>query len=212
MSARPVSVHSVSSILLLASVALAGIGAPAGAQGYLGAAAGAYLPGDKDQDRTEVYGLRGGYRFRPSLGLEASLSKVDLASTIPPEDQPPIPLFHFDLQLDLYNLDLSLQWLPRDGHLVIFGGPGVAQLRAKSEVTFLGMTFSDSTNSNIFTAHAGAAYTWQVHDRFFIRPEARVRRYFDKDINQTGFQEGLAVSYKQTDYEANVIFGWRFGS
>lgn len=207
MHAKPASVCG---ILLLAGVAFGSVSAPVRAQGYFGVVAGIYLPEDDDQDNTEVYGLRGGYRFRPNFGFEGSLSKVDLADTIPSE-VPPIPELDFDLQLDLYNLDLSLQWFPRGGNFLVFGGPGIARLDAKVEVTFFGMRFSDSSNSDIFTAHAGVAYDWQINDRFFLRPEARVRRYFDDDINEADIEEGFAVSYKETDYEASVIFGWRFG-
>jgi Outer membrane protein beta-barrel domain len=205
------SISSICGILLTAGFLVSGVSAPARAQGYVGVAAGVYFPEDDDQDNTEVYGLRGGYRFRPNLGFEGSLSKVDLGDTIQFEDETG-PGFDFDLQLDLYNLDLSLQWFPRGGNFVVFGGPGISQLRAKVEATFFGMTISESSNSDIFTAHAGLAYDWRINDRFFIRPEARVRRYFDDDIDEADLEEGFGISYKETDYEASLIFGWRFGS
>jgi hypothetical protein len=180
MGTKPILVRSM---VLVMGMALGGVSAPAWGQGYLGVAAGVYDPDDESQERTEVYGLRGGYRFRPQLGVEASLSVVDLGDTIP-EDDPPIPDFDIDLEVELYTLDVSMQWFPRGGNLVVFGGPGAARIRARSEVSFFGGTFSDSTTSNIFTAHAGLAYSWQISDRFFLRPEARVRRYFDDDTRE----------------------------
>ena len=69
---------------------------------------------------------------------------------------------------------------------------------------------SESDSSNIFTAHLGLAYQWQIGDRFFVRPEARVRRYFDDEASLSE-DDSLAVSYKATDYEASLILGWRFG-
>jgi Outer membrane protein beta-barrel domain len=194
--------------LLVTGVMLGGAAAPVRAQGSFGISAGQYQPDDHVLDRTEVYGLRGGYRFRPDFGFEASLSRVDLVDGLPGAQS--FPGFQADLQADLYNLDLSLQWLPRGG-LVIFGGPGVARLDTKLRATFQGQKISESDTSNILTAHIGVAYEWQLSDRFFFRPEARVRRYFD-DEEEASAGDNLTVSYEATDYEASVIFGWRFGS
>lgn len=193
-------------LLLVTGLMLGGAMAPVRAQGFLGVSAGLYQPDESDLDRTEVYGLHGGYRFRPNLGFEASLSRVKLLD----DQQESFPGFSADVQADLTNLDLSLQWLPRGG-LVVFGGPGVARLDTKVRVSFLGRTDSESDTSNILTAHIGVAYEWRLSDRFFLRPEARVRRYFD-DEAQASANDTLAVSYKATDYEASVLFGWRFGS
>src|SRR5262245_57920066 len=140
MRARSDSVRFFCQVLLLA-IGLVNSATPARAQGYFGVAAGVYLPEDDDQDNTEVYGLRGGYRFRPDFAFEGSLSKVDLADTLSLDEGPALPGFDFDLQLDLYNLDLSLQWFPRGGNFVVFGGPGVSQLRTKVEASFFGETF-----------------------------------------------------------------------
>src|SRR5262245_56244321 len=182
-------------ILLIASVLA--VPAPVRAQGYVGISGGLYEPEDDELDSTEVFGLRGGYRFHPNFGLEGSLSRVDLLD----EHKRLIIDFSSDLQVDLYNLDLSLQWFPRGGRFVVFGGPGVARLDSEIEVIFFGQTFSDSDTSEIFTAHAGLAYDWQFGDRFFLRPEARVRRYFDEKEDETVYRQGLSVSYYATDYE-----------
>jgi hypothetical protein len=199
-------------IPLLAGLVFAGAPAPARAQGYFGVAAGLYQPEDNDADRTEVFGIRGGYRFHSNFGFEGSLSRVDLADAFS-VDVPPLPGVDFDFQADLYNLDLSLQWFPRwfpgRSNFVLFAGPGIARLDTEVSVRFFGQTASESDQSNIFTAHAGLAYEWEINDRFFVRPEARVRRYFDDAAGEATPEDSLVVSYKATDYEAGVTFGWR---
>lgn len=196
--------------LLIAGLVLGGGLAPAGAQFSAGLSGGFYLPEEDELDETEVFGIRAGYRFRPDFGIEAALSRVDLGDAIP-DDGPPLPGFDLDLQVDLYNLDLSVQWFPREGNFLIFGGPGIARIESEIDVVFFGTPFSASDSSDIITAHAGLAYQWQITDRFFIRPEARVRHYFD-DEDELSESEDFDVSYEATDYEASVVFGWRLGS
>ncbi|HKH45245.1 MAG TPA: porin family protein [Thermoanaerobaculia bacterium] len=198
--------------LLGTGLVLTGASTPVWAQGYLGISAGLYQPEGDEADRTEVFGIRGGYRFHPSFGVEGSLSRVDLADAFPLTDLPAIPELDVDLQADLYNLDVSLQWLPGRGNLLVFAGPGIARLDAEIDVTFFGQRISESESSDIFTAHAGLAYEWEVSDRAFVRTDARVRRYFDDDLEDQDTVDTFAVSYKATDYEASVIFGWRLGS
>ena len=198
---------SLVGFLLVAGLVLGGASAPALAQGHFGITAGLYEPDEEGADRTEFYGIRGGYRFNPMFGFEGSLTRLDLADTLDIEDDP--FLSDFDFEFDITNLDLSLQWFPGGGNFVVFAGPGVARLDAEVSVTFFGERFSESESSNILTAHAGVGYAWQIGDRFFIRPEARVRRYFDDDIDESG-EEALDVAYESTDYEAGVTFGWRF--
>src|SRR5689334_13803738 len=96
--------------LLIAGLFLGSATAPAAAQGSIGISGGIYQPeedDDVDLDTTEVFGLRGGYRFRPNLGFEGYLSRVDLADTLP-DDEEPIPSFDFEFEVDVTNLDLSL--------------------------------------------------------------------------------------------------------
>lgn len=210
MRTKPVSVCA---ILLFAGAVLGG--APVGAQGYVGVSAGLYQPEDAEQDVTQDFDVRVGYRIRPALGFEWSLSRVSLADTVPFQDDPTIPGIDFDeisLQLDLYNLDLSLQWFPGKGNFVVFGGPGISLLDSELTVTFLGGTGTDPDNTTLVTAHAGLAYVWRIKDRFFIRPEARVRHYFGTEVNEPDRVEAFYYSYKATDYEAGLTFGWRFGT
>jgi hypothetical protein len=201
--------------LLLAICGLVGVPASGWAQGYFGLSAGLYEPQGKEQGHAGVFDLRGGYRVRPQVGFEWSLSRLHLADTVPFQGSPTIPGIDFDslkLKLDLYTLDLSLQWFPADGNFVVFGGPGVAQLGADLVVTFFGKTFTVSDRTNILTAHAGVAYMWKINEHFFLRPEARVRRYFGSAVTEPDRVEGFYYSYKATDYQAGVTVGWRFGS
>jgi len=184
------------------------------AQGSFGISGGIYQPeeeDDADLDTTEVFGIRGGYRFRPHLGFEASLSRVDLADTLPDEEL--IPSFGIELDADITNLDLSLQWFPGGGNFVVFGGPGFSRIDGEVRIIFLGETFTDSDTEDLLTAHVGLGYQWQITDQFFIRPEARVRHYFgdESDLGEDD-EEILDIAYEATDYEASLVFGWRFGS
>jgi len=202
-------------VFMLASFGLFAGPAPARSQGYFGLSAGLYEPQDREQDLTGVFDLRGGYRVRPQAGFEWSLSRLHLTDTVPFQGSPTIPGIDFDslkLKLDLYTLDLSLQWFPTGGNFVVFGGPGAAQLDADLVVTFFGETFTVSDRANIFTIHAGTAYVWNIGDHFFVRPEARVRRYFGYAVTEPDRIEGFYYSYRATDYQAGVTVGWRFGS
>ncbi len=198
---------SLIGILLIMGLMLGG--ASAQAQWHFGVTGGIYEPDEADTGRTEFYGIRGGYRFsyNPRLGLEGSLTWLDLADTVDLEDDPFFSEFGFEL--DVTNFDLSLQWFPRGGRFAVFGGPGLARFDAEVSATIFGERVSESGSSTSLTTHVGAEYVWEIGDRFFIRPEARVRRYFYDDFNDSG-DEGLDVSYKSTDYEAGVTFGWRF--
>lgn len=196
--------------LLIAGLVFGGASAPVLAQGHFGLSGGIYVPEDDELDNTEFFGIRGGYRLHPNFGFEGSLSRVDLAEI---SDDVPIPDFDIDLDVDLYALDLSLQWFPGGGQLVIFGGPGVARLDAELRASLFGGLFTDSDTTEVLTAHAGLGYEWRVGDRFFIRPEARVRRYFDDEPSLSDDEAvDLEIAYEATDYEAAVTFGWRIGA
>jgi len=205
----------VYTILLTAGVVSGSVSAPARAQGYFGVSAGFYQPEDAAQDRTQNFDIRCGYRIRPPLGFEWSLNRVSLANVVPFQGNPTVPGIDFDkvnLDVDLYNLDLSVQWFPRQGNFVVFGGPGISLVDAKLNVTFLGGSGTDPDNTTVFTAHAGLAYVWRLNDRLFLRPEARVRHYFGQEVNEPNRIEAFYYSYKATDYEAGLTFGWRFGT
>jgi hypothetical protein len=202
-------------VLLLVSFGLCGVAAPAAAQGYFGLSAGLYEPNGQGQEQTQVYDVRGGYRVSRQLGFEWSLGRLHLSDIVPFEDDPTIPGIDFDtlnLKLDLYTLDLSLQWFPTGDRFIVFAGPGAAQLDADLVVTFFGETFITPDRTNIFTAHAGVAYVWTLNDHFFIRPEARVRQYFGDDVTEPDRIQGFYYSYKATNYQAGLSVGWKYGS
>lgn len=189
--------------------------APAQGQGHFGISANFYDPQGGEQDPTFTFDLRSGYRIRPAFGFEWSLSHVGLDDTVPFRDDPSIPGTDFDsisLRVDLYALDLSLQWFPRESPFVLFAGPGVALVDSKLDVTFLGGSGTDPDNTILLTLNAGAAYTWPIGKRTFLRPEVRVRHYFGSSVDARDRVEGFYYSYEATDYQAGVTFGWRFGS
>jgi hypothetical protein len=201
----------VRGILLGAGVAFGCLCAPASAQFHFGVSAGMYQPEDQGKSGTEVFDVRGGYRVRPQAGFEWSFSRVELEETVDPAILP----FDFDLfnlTADLSTLDLSVQWYPRHGNLVVFGGPGIAMIDSRINVVFIGVPFTDSDITNIFTAHAGVGYAWQLGNGFFVLPEVRVRRYFGAEVKSPSAVEGFRFSYQATDFEAGLTFGWRFGS
>ncbi len=193
----------------LVALALIAGAPPALAQGSLGVFGGIYEPDDSDADRTEVFGIRGGYRFNPNFGFEASVGRVDLADAFPIDidEDPEFPI-DIDFEADLTTLDLSFQWYPTGSGLVVFGGPGWARIDADLEFTFLDVSASISDTEDLLTAHLGVGYQWDAGERFYIRPEVRARRYFGDEEEADDFE----VSYEATDYEASVTFGFRFGS
>jgi len=204
----------VRGILLTASVVLGSSSAPAWGQGYFGLSASLYQPEGRDQDLTQAFDLRTGYRIRPAFGFEWNLNRIALDDTVPFQDDPSIPGIDFEkvkLRVDLYNLDLSLQWFPKGGNFVIFGGPGVALVDAKLDVTFLGGQGTDPDNTITLTANAGAAWVRPIGKRFFLRPEVRLRHYFGYEADKRDRVEAFYYSYEATDYQAGVTFGWKFG-
>jgi hypothetical protein len=201
--------------LLLAAVVLGVAAAPAQSQGHFGLSANVYQPEGDGQDPTLTFDLRTGYRIRPTFGFEWGLSHVRLDDTVPFQDDPSIPGTDFDtlsLEVDLYTLDLSLQWFPKDGRFVVFAGPGVALVDSTLDFTFLGGRGTDPDNTILLTLNAGAAYTWPLGKRTFLRPEVRVRHYFGSAVDERDRVEGFYYSYEATDYQAGVTFGWKFGA
>ncbi|MEA2562170.1 MAG: outer membrane protein beta-barrel domain [Acidobacteriota bacterium] len=201
----------VRGILLVAGVAFGCISAPASAQFYFGVSAGMYQPEDEGKSGTEIFDVRGGYRVRPRAGFEWSFSRVTLDEAVDPAILP-FDFDEFNVSADVTNLDLSVQWFPRGGNFVVFGGPGIAMLDSRINVVFIGVPFTDTDITNIFTAHAGAGYAWQLGNGFFLLPEVRARRYFGAEVKAPSAVEGFRFSYQATDIEAGLTVGWRFGS
>jgi hypothetical protein len=197
--------------LLVAGVAFGCVSAPASAQFYFGVSAGMYQPEDEGKSGTEIFDVRGGYRVRPRIGFEWSFSRVTLDEAVDPAILP-FDFDEFNVSADVTNLDLSVQWFPRGGNFVVFGGPGIAMLDSRINVVFIGVPFTDTDITNIFTVHVGAGYAWQLGNGFFILPEVRARRYFGAEVRAPSAIEGFRFSYQATDIEAGLTVGWRFGS
>lgn len=201
----------VRAILLAAGIAFGCVSAPASAQFYFGVSAGMYQPEDEGKSSTEIFDVRGGYRVRPRIGFEWSFSRVTLDETVDPAILP-FDFDEFNTTADLTNLDLTVQWFPRGGNFVVFGGPGIAMMDSRINVVFIGVPFTDTDITNIFTAHAGVGYAWQLGNGFFILPEVRARRYFGAEVKAPSAVEGFRFSYQATDIEGGLTVGWRFGS
>src|SRR5689334_16579834 len=82
-------------VLLCVALGMGAAPAASRAQGYVGVSASLYQPEDREQERTEVYDLRAGYRIRPQLGFEWSLGRLHLTDTVPFKDNPTIPGIDF---------------------------------------------------------------------------------------------------------------------
>src|SRR5262245_15984822 len=134
----------VSGLLLMAAVAAA----PASAQFHFGVSAGMYEP--ERGTGSPTFSVRGGYRVRPKVGFEWSFSRVEVEETV---DAATLPFDYdlFNLTTDLTDFDLSVQWFPGNGNFVVFGGPGISMIDSRVNVIFIGVPFTDSDITNIFT-------------------------------------------------------------
>ncbi|MFL6289711.1 MAG: outer membrane beta-barrel protein [Thermoanaerobaculia bacterium] len=186
--------------------------APARAETWFGVAGGAFDPAeDETVDNAQVFGVRAGHLLSPSFALEAALSRSDLSDTLPENDEPDFPTLDFKFELQILHLDLSAQWYPwtRERGFLVFGGGGMSRLEARFTSSLFGESFSDTSTRNIFTAHAGVAYEWDLGKSLFVRPEARYRYLFSDDKVDQG--DNLTVIYDASGPEASLVLGWRLG-
>jgi hypothetical protein len=197
--------------LLIVALALGMESAPAWAQTYFGVSGGIYEPAEESAEgNAQVYGIRAGHRLNSSFGVEAALSRSDLTDTLPKNDVPDFPSLDFKFELQLFNLDVSAQWYPRETGFVVFGGGGMSRLEARFTSSIFGESFSDTSARNIFTAHAGVGYEWGLGEHLFVRPEARYRYFFSDDKVDQG--DNLTVIYDNSGPEASLVLGWRLGA
>jgi hypothetical protein len=198
-------------VVLAMAMAMAIASAPVRAETWLGVAGGFYEPAEPEAvgGAQGVYGIRAGHRLSPSFGLEAALSEADLTDTLQKSEVPDIPGLDFKFELQIYHVDLSVQWYPWKRGFLVFGGGGMSRLEAQVTTRFLGETDSGRSARSIFTGHAGAAYEWSLGDRLFVRPEARYRYLFSDDKVDQG--DNLTAIYDASGPEASLVLGWRLG-
>lgn len=147
-----------------------------------------------DDDIT--YGIRYGYNFTESWGLELSLGQSPNSVT---------GLAGGDADLDLTTFDVDAVWhLNPSARLVpyVLAGLGYATADLDRPIvgTVNGQNVSIGDDSG-FTLNAGVGAKYFVTDRFLIRLEARYR-YLDGVVDN--FDESLNT------FETTLGVGWRF--
>ena len=120
------------------------------------------------------------------FGWQVSTSLFDANGDVAPAGLDP-----FIGDVNVWLVDASIQWFPGGGNFALFGGLGFATV----DVDIVGTPPDVSDDS--LTYHAGVSYLWQVGEKFYVRPDVRVRD-FDGDL------------YDNLDTEAAIGFGWNF--
>ncbi|HEX6901367.1 MAG TPA: outer membrane beta-barrel protein [Thermoanaerobaculia bacterium] len=173
-------------VFLLALAAVAGL-TPANAQPYnFFEVYGAYYdPGLDVLDNDVSLGLRWGSRPAPNWGWELTGGFFDLNGDA---DR---PLAGQVGDASAYFVDLSGIWFVGGSNFGLLGGIGFATV----DVDVTGTT--EDVSDDAFTYHFGAFYQWDIGDKFYLKPEIRVRK-FEGD------------TYEKSDTEYAVGFGWRY--
>ncbi len=188
---------------------------PAQAQGRFGLLVGGYQPEEEDEadaDITPVYGLEYGHRFNSRFGVSASLSRIDLADSFGLDDSGDLP-FSPEIDVELTNLDLSLEWYPTGGRFVILGGPGLSRL--DFDANFFGPAdepISVGETEDLLSFHLGVGYQWNLGEHWSLRPEVRARRIFDNEPEADLADGDVDIFYESTDVEARVTLAYRLGT
>ncbi len=115
-----------------------------------------------------TYGLRAGHFVSPRWGFEAAISEVDS-------------------EADIFFLDLSARFsLLHNGRhrLFLLGGAGV--FRFEFDELSRGFTTED------LTLHVGLVYTYDLSERFYLRPQF-LNRWINTDFGFDEFQEELSL-------------------
>ena len=147
-------------------------------------------------DDDAVYGLRYGYNFSETWGIETSLSFNPNSVT---------GLAGGDIDIDLSTIDINAMWhINPQSRFVPYltAGVGYAQadLDRPIEGTVDGQPVSIGDDSG-FTLNAGGGAKYFVNDRFMIRLDARYR-YMDKVVDRFSESPGII--------ETTLGVGWRF--
>jgi outer membrane beta-barrel protein len=147
-------------------------------------------------DDDVTYGVRYGYNFTNSWGIEASLGQTASSVT---------DLVGRDIDLDLTTLDLDAVYhFNTASPLVPYLVAGVGYASSDLDVPIVGLVSGAPVridDDNGFTANAGAGLKYYVNDRFLVRLEARYR-YLDKVVDK--FDDSLNT------VETTLNVGWKF--
>lgn len=174
--------------ILLAVATVASLApAPAEAQGYryFEVYAGYYDPGLDALDNDTTLGLRWGSRIGPSWGWELTGGFFDL------NGDANRPLEGIAGDASGYFGDFSGIWYVAGSNFGLLGGLGFATV----DVDVVGTT--EDVSDDAFTYHFGTFYQWDIGEKFFLKPQVRVRK-FEGD------------TYEKSDTEYDLGFGWRF--
>lgn len=174
-------------ILAAAVIGMAASLAPAQAQGYkyFELYGGYYIPGLDELDNDTTLGLRFGGRVNENFGWEISGGFFDLNGE---EDR---PLAGTVGDANAYLVDGSVVWYVMGSNFGLLGGIGFGTVN----VDLVGSTQDESDDA--FTYHGAVFYRFDIGDKFYLRPEFRVRQ-FEGD------------TYEKTDTEYTLGFGWKF--
>ena len=147
-----------------------------------------------DDDLT--YGVRYGYNFTSTWGVELSLGQSASSVT---------ELAGGDVDLDLTTVDVDAVWHLNSGspfvpYVVAGVGYGSADLDAPIRGTVNGRAVSIEDDSG-FTLNAGVGAKYFATDRFLVRLEARYR-YLDGVVDN--FDDSLNT------FETTLGVGWKF--
>lgn len=181
---------------LLVAALLAPMAAPAAAGEWTVEGVFGYYDPDSIDDNGEIYGGRFGYRPGDHFGMLLSAGVIDLEDDF-------LDIEEADLQFDLFLVDFSFQWYPAGKNFYLFAGPGWATVDL--EVDIPGSNNDLEASDDIFTAHVGLGYRWDIGDSFFVRPELKAR-WFDGD----GFEADQVDDWEGLDTEYSLGLGWRF--
>lgn len=125
-------------------------------------------------DNETAFGLRGGYRFDQTWGVEAALSQTEVGF------------------VDINFIDLSARRsLTGNGDTEVFVFSGFGLVRVEIDTPF----FSDSDSD--FTFHTGIGLDYALGENFYLRPDARLRWLATDAAGDSLFSEvTLGVGYR----------------
>jgi len=147
-------------------------------------------------DDDVTYGIRYGYNFTDTWGVELSLGQSATSVT---------ELASGDVDLDLTTVDVDAVWHFNSGsrfvpYVVAGVGYASADLDAPIRGTVNGRAVSIEDDSG-FTVNAGVGAKYFATDRFLVRLEARYR-YLDGVVDN--FDDSLNT------FETTLGLGWKF--